>query len=119
MGGLHHREQSFRIEGANTGMAALVALSTVLLVLPAFNISSPGGTYTVAQLLFAALASAVPWAVFVFFQTVRHRDPKDMVLLALSFLTSTFRLVSRRTNIMQGAVHLVIFAAFLFLALVP
>jgi Ca2+:H+ antiporter len=27
--------------------------------------------------------------------------------------------VSGRTNIMQGAVHLVIFAAFLFLALVP
>ena len=46
-------------------------------------------------------------------------EPKDMVLLALSFLTSTFTLVSGRTNIMQGAVHLVIFAAFLFLALVP
>jgi Ca2+:H+ antiporter len=46
-------------------------------------------------------------------------EPKDMVLLALTFLTSTFTLVSGRTNIMQGAVHLVIFAAFLFLALVP
>jgi Ca2+:H+ antiporter len=28
-------------------------------------------------------------------------------------------LASGRTNVMQGAVHLVIFAAFLFLALVP
>ncbi len=32
LGGLHHPEQSFRIEGANTGLAALVALSTLSLV---------------------------------------------------------------------------------------
>ncbi|WP_284619257.1 calcium:proton antiporter [Aquabacterium humicola] len=244
VGGLHHREQSFRVEGANTGVAALVALSTLSLVLPAFTTSTAGGTYSVAQLLFAAVASLALWAAYVFFQTVRHRDyflppgaradedahappptaraawtsfglllialvavvglakllspaiegglaaagappavlgiaiallvllpetwaavraaradrmqtslnlaygsalasigltipavaiasillgqplvlgldPKDLVLLVLTFLTTTFTLVSGRTNLMQGAVHLVIFAAFLFLALVP
>jgi len=45
--------------------------------------------------------------------------PKDLVLLALTFLVSSITLVSGRTTMMQGAVHLVIFATFLFLALVP
>jgi Ca2+:H+ antiporter len=46
-------------------------------------------------------------------------DPKDLAMLALTFLVSTVTLGTGRTHIMQGAVHLVIFAAFLFLALVP
>jgi Ca2+:H+ antiporter len=46
-------------------------------------------------------------------------DHKDMVLLLLTFLVGGFTLASGRTNVMLGAVHLVIFAAFLFLALVP
>ena len=73
-GGLRHREQAFRIEGANTGLAAVIALSTLSLVLPTFTISSPQGTYTVPQLAFAAAASLALWALFVFVQTVRHRD---------------------------------------------
>ena len=44
---------------------------------------------------------------------------KDMTLLALTFVVGAITLASGRTNLMQGAVHLVIFAAFLFLALVP
>lgn len=44
---------------------------------------------------------------------------KDLVLLVLSFAVASITLVSGRTHIMQGVVHLVIFAAFLFLALVP
>jgi Ca2+:H+ antiporter len=221
-----------------------VALATLSLVLPEFTTSSPGGTYTDSQLGFVAVSSLVLWAVFVFIQTVRHRDyflpatelaneavhapppstthawasfglllasligvvglakllspslealvervhapkavvgiaiamlvllpetwaairaaranrlqtslnlaigsalasigltipvvvvavvalglpltlglgPKDIVLMALTFVVSTITLASGRTNLMQGAVHLVIFASFLFLALVP
>ncbi len=44
---------------------------------------------------------------------------KDLTLLALTFIVSGITLASGRTNLMQGAVHLVIFAAFVFLALVP
>jgi Ca2+:H+ antiporter len=44
---------------------------------------------------------------------------KDLVLLMLAFLVSTITLSTGRTNVMQGAVHLVIFAAFLVLAFVP
>ncbi len=244
VGGLHHREQSFRVEGASAGLAALIALATLSLVLPSFTTSSSGGTYTEAQLGFVALASLSLWAVYVFFQTVRHRDyflpradaaneaahaqpptpaaawasfalllvalvtvvglaktlspaiesavdaagapkavigiaiallvllpetwaalraaradrlqtsmnlaigsalasigltipvvvsaavlldlplvmglePKDIALLALTFVVGAVTLGSGRTNLMQGAVHLVIFAAFVFLALVP
>jgi Ca2+:H+ antiporter len=46
-------------------------------------------------------------------------EPKDMVLLVLTFLVGSIALGTGRTNIMQGAVLLVVFAAFLFLALVP
>jgi Ca2+:H+ antiporter len=46
-------------------------------------------------------------------------DPKGLVMLAITFLISAVTLGTGRTHIMQGAVHLVIFAAFLFLAFVP
>jgi Ca2+:H+ antiporter len=46
-------------------------------------------------------------------------EAKDMALLALTFVVGAITLASGRTNLMQGAVHLVIFASFLFLALVP
>ncbi len=74
IGALRHREQTFHIVGANAALATLVALTTLSLVLPVFTTSSRGPTYTTGQLLFAAIASLVLWGVFVFVQTVRHRD---------------------------------------------
>ena len=41
------------------------------------------------------------------------------MLLALTFAVGTITLGTGRTNVLQGAVHLLIFAAFLFLAVVP
>jgi Ca2+:H+ antiporter len=244
VGGLRHHEQTYRIESASSSLAVLVALATLSLVLPSFTTSSPGGTYTTGQLVFAAVASLVLWAVYVFVQTVRHRDyflpagepsneeahavppskakalasfglllvalvavvglakvlspsieaaldasgapkavvgvaiallvllpetvaavraahvdrlqtsfnlaygsalasigltipvvavaslwldmplvlglePKDLVMLTLTFVVSAITLTYGRTHMMHGAVHLVIFAAFAFLALVP
>jgi Ca2+:H+ antiporter len=243
-GSLRHREQSFRIEGAGGALAALVTLATLVLILPVFTTSAPGPRYSKAQLAFTAVASLALWGVFVFVQTVRHRDyflppeaesdenahaepptlrqawlsfllllvslvavvglakvlspaieaaveaagapqavigvaiaalvllpeataamraalanrlqtsmnlalgsalacigltipavalasvwldlplvlglvPKDLALLTLAFVVSTITLGTGRTHLMQGAVHLVIFAAFLFLTLVP
>lgn len=243
-GGISHHEQTFRMEGANSALSALVALAGLSLVLPTFTTSSPVGTYTVSQLVFVAASSLALWLIFVFVQTVRHRDyflpqknaadedvhaappgrlqagasfglllvalvsvvglakqlspviesavaaagapkavigiaiallvllpetwaavraaladrlqtsmnlalgsalasigltipavvvtataldlpltlglpPKELVLLALTFLVGAITLGTGRTNVMQGAVHLVLFAAFLFLSLVP
>ena len=44
---------------------------------------------------------------------------KDEVLLALTLLVSVMTLGIGRTTVLQGAVHLVILAAFLYLAIVP
>jgi Ca2+:H+ antiporter len=219
-------------------------MSALTLVLPAFTTTTAVGTYSGSQLAFVAVSSAALWAIFVFVQTVRHRDyfipardaadpnvhaeppttreawtsfgllaaslvsvvglakmlspaiegmveaanapravvgiviaalvllpetwaaaragranrlqtsmnlaigsalatigltvplvvlasiflrlplvlglaPKDMTILAVTFLVSAVTLGTGRTYVMQGAVHLVLFAAFLFLAFVP
>jgi Ca2+:H+ antiporter len=44
---------------------------------------------------------------------------EDMVLLLLTLFVSTLTFATGRTTILQGAVHLVIFAVFLFLSAVP
>ena len=46
-------------------------------------------------------------------------DAKDQVLLAVTLLLSVITLGTGRTTVLQGIVHLVIFAVFLFFAVVP
>jgi Ca2+:H+ antiporter len=46
-------------------------------------------------------------------------EGKDLVLLVLTFGVGILTMTHGRTTIMQGAVHLVVFAAYLFLTLVP
>jgi Ca2+:H+ antiporter len=45
--------------------------------------------------------------------------PKDQLLLALTLLVGVITLGTGRTTVLQGIVHLVIFAVFLFFAVVP
>src|SRR4051812_24775484 len=74
LGGLAHREQTFRVEGAGAGLAALIVMSALTLVLPAFTTTTLGSTYSRSQLTFVAVMSAALWGIFVFIQTIRHRD---------------------------------------------
>lgn len=74
LGGLSHHEQTFRVEGAGAGLVALMVLSALILVVPVFTTTTSAGTLSASQLVFVAVASAVLWAIFVFIQTVRHRD---------------------------------------------
>ena len=74
VGGLRHVEQSFRIEGTGSGLAALAVLCTLVLVVPTFTVSEPASAYTTPQLIFVAISSLALWLVFIFIQTVRHRD---------------------------------------------
>ena len=46
-------------------------------------------------------------------------EPKDIAMLMVTFLVSAVTLGTGRTYLMQGAVHLVLFVAYLFLAFVP
>jgi len=74
VGGLRHHILGFRAEGANSALAVLAALATLSLVLPAYTTSTPGPSFSSAQLVFAGIASLVLYGVFVFVQTIRHRD---------------------------------------------
>jgi len=46
-------------------------------------------------------------------------EPKEIVLLALTLIVGVITLGTGRTTLLQGVVHLAIFAAFLFFAVVP
>jgi Ca2+:H+ antiporter len=71
---LRRHVATFNAEGTATAFATVITLATVCLVLPSFTQSSPGPTFTPTQLTFAAIASVVLYALFVFAQTIRHRD---------------------------------------------
>lgn len=46
-------------------------------------------------------------------------DPKSMTLLGLSLFIATLTLGTGRTTVLQGTVHLVIFATYLFITIIP
>ena len=64
----------FRAEGTSAALATVATLATLTLVLPTFTTSTPGPRFSSAQLTFAAVASLALYLLFVFVQTVRHRD---------------------------------------------
>lgn len=74
VGGLRHGVLAFRVEGTGPALASLAALSGLALVLPSFTTTTPGPTYSGSQLAFAGITSLALYAVFVFVQTIRHRD---------------------------------------------
>ena len=74
VGGLRHRVIAFRVEGTSPVLATLAALATLTLVLPTFTTSTPGPTFANSQLVFAGVVSLSLYGVFIFVQTVRHRD---------------------------------------------
>ena len=65
---------TFSSEGTATALATVLTLATLSLVVPTFTTSRPGPEFSTEQLTFAALASLVLYLLFVFVQTVRHRD---------------------------------------------
>lgn len=73
LGGSRHHEQSFGLYGVSAALATLATLSVLTLVLPNFT-GAPGPSYTASQLAFVGVVSLVLYLVFVFVQTVRHRD---------------------------------------------
>ncbi|MCX6929981.1 MAG: ionic transporter y4hA, partial [Verrucomicrobia bacterium] len=73
-GSLRHHVLVFRVEGTTPPLAVLTTLTTLTLVLPTFTTSTPGPTFSSAQLVFAGVVSLVLYGVFVFVQTGRHRD---------------------------------------------
>jgi len=73
-GGLRHGVLAYRVEGTSPALASLGALAGLSLVLPSFTSTTAGPTYSGSQLAFAGVTSLALYGVFVFVQTVRHRD---------------------------------------------
>lgn len=67
-------EAVFTPEGATGALSAIAVLATLTLVFPSLTSSAPGQAFTPLQLGFVAGVSLVLYLVFIFVQTVRHRD---------------------------------------------
>ncbi|GAA4557544.1 calcium:proton antiporter [Planotetraspora kaengkrachanensis] len=74
LGALRTRVAEFNPEGTGAALATVITLATLSLVLPSFTTSAPGPNFSTPQLAFAAAASLILYALFVFVQNVRHRD---------------------------------------------
>lgn len=73
-GTLRHREQEFSTAGASAFLTVLVPMIVLVLVLPNYTTSVPGPYYSRPQLFFVACVCLVLYGVFLFVQTVRHKD---------------------------------------------
>ena len=105
-------------------IAAIVLLPESLAALKAARVNRLQTSLNLA--LGSALASiglTIPAVAMVSLATgwtlVLGLDAKGMVLLALSLIVATLSLGTGRTTVLQGAVHLVIFAVYLFTTIVP
>jgi Ca2+:H+ antiporter len=73
-GGQRHHEQSFRLEGVSSALSILGTLAIFTLIFPNYTLAVEGPFYSARQLLFIAFVVLVLYAVFIFVQTIRHRD---------------------------------------------
>lgn len=73
-GGLRYREQGFQISGASIYLSVLVVFTTITLVLPNYTLTTPGPVYSAAQLGFVSVVTVMLYGVFLYTQTVLHRD---------------------------------------------
>src|SRR5476651_2313640 len=74
IGGLRYREQDFQVSGANLYLSVLAVLATITLVLPNYTLTTPGPFYSEAQLVFVSVVTILLYGVFLYTQTIRHRD---------------------------------------------
>jgi Ca2+:H+ antiporter len=74
LGGLRYREQDFQVSGANLYLSMLTVLATITLVLPNYTLTTPGPFYSAAQLGFVSVVTIILYGVFLYTQTIRHRD---------------------------------------------
>ncbi|MDD4868102.1 MAG: ionic transporter y4hA, partial [Mycobacterium sp.] len=64
----------FNADGSGAALSTLTTLATLSLALPTFTTTRDGQEFSPGQLAFAAVASLTLYLLFVFTQTVRHRD---------------------------------------------
>jgi Ca2+:H+ antiporter len=73
-GGLRYREQDVQVTGANLYLSVLIVLATITLILPNYTLTTPGPVYSATQLGFVSVVTLILYGVFLYTQTIRHRD---------------------------------------------
>ncbi len=73
-GGLRYREQDIQVSGSNLYLSVLSVLATITLIMPNYTLTTPGPVFSTGQLGFVSAATILLYGVFLYTQTVRHRD---------------------------------------------
>ena len=74
IGGLRYREQDIQVSGSNLYLSVLSVLATITLIMPNYTLTTPGPVYSTGQLGFVSIVTMLLYGVFLYTQTVRHRD---------------------------------------------
>jgi Ca2+:H+ antiporter len=74
IGGIRYREQDFQVAGSNLYLSVLFVMATITLVMPNYTLTAPGPIYSAAQLGFVDVVTLLLYGVFLYTQTIRHRD---------------------------------------------
>jgi Ca2+:H+ antiporter len=73
-GGLRYREQDIQVAGSSLYLSVLAVLATITLIMPSYTVTTPGPIYSLGQLGFVSVVTILLYGVFLYTQTVRHRD---------------------------------------------
>jgi Ca2+:H+ antiporter len=74
IGGLRYREQDFQVTGSNLYLSVLFVMATITLIMPNYTLTTPGPTYSAAQLGFVSVVTILLYGVFLYTQTTLHRN---------------------------------------------
>src|SRR5260370_15783804 len=74
IGGLRYREQDVQVSRANLYLSVLFVMATITLILPNYTLTAPRPVYSAAQLGFVSVVTLLLYGVFLYTQTIRHRD---------------------------------------------
>jgi Ca2+:H+ antiporter len=73
-GGLRYREQDIQVSGSSLYLSVLSVLATITLIMPNYTLTTPGPVFSTGQLGFVSAVTILLYGVFLYTQTVRHRD---------------------------------------------
>src|ERR1700744_2432526 len=73
-GGWRYREQDIQVSGSQLYLSVLIVLATITLILPNYTLTTPGPVYSALQLGFVSVVTILLYGVFLYTQTVLHRD---------------------------------------------
>jgi Ca2+:H+ antiporter len=112
-GGLRYREQDVQVTGSSLYLSVLFVLATITLILPNFTLTTPGPIYSAAQLGFVSVVTLILYGVFLYTQTVLHRD---YFIAGEAAVADDDASTSNRTLVLSGVLLLVSLLAVVLLA---